>query len=327
MKNNGPTRLDGGRFKLTGDTSNKDLLPGETRHDARSRLLDAYATTFVPRMKVPPVTAWDRDRWILRADKVEGGLKAYAAEQMIAESDLPAVSYVMPRVGHAGDAIANVAKVYGKKCYFFSPAAKLPSVQQAHLYAYDHVELRYYRTPAMPLINIYAKKWSEQNDVMYIKFGMQGLPVVTAGLVRMFRKVSKNIGGDPTCVFMAVSTGTMMRACQIAWPKAEMWGVAVSRNTKPGELGEAHMMSAREAFHRPVGHVDRTPFPSTACYDMKAWTLFETLGIPGSLFLNVGSDESLSANPIDLNAVDSDIPWGDKRAFEPLPGYDSDIHI
>ena len=151
-------RLSGGRFRITGDQSNKDLLPGETRKQARSRLLDAYATGFVPRMKVPPVSAWEGDRWVLRGDKVAGGLKSYAIEQMIAESEHPAVGYVMPKVGYVGDAIATVARVYDKQCYFFSPATELPSVQQAHLYAYDHVDLRYYRTPAMPLINIYAKK-------------------------------------------------------------------------------------------------------------------------------------------------------------------------
>ena len=127
--------------------------------------------------------------------------------------------YVAPRQGHAPDAIAAISQMYDKKCTFFLPASKKVSDHQGALFAYPHVQCKFFRTAAMPMLNAYAKKWAGQHQAQFLAFGLAGNEMVTAGLVNMCRNVSNSLGKDPTEIYCAVSTGTMIRALQIGWPE------------------------------------------------------------------------------------------------------------
>ena len=257
-------------------------------------------------------------KFVLRADLAPAGLKAYGAEKFVHDCASDTLAYVAPRVGHAPGALASLARKFGKKCVFFCPASKKASEHQAATLGYGNVELRFVRIAAMPVLNSYARQWAERNGATFVPFGMAGVASVTAGIVNLCKRVSWQLGHDPTAAVCAVSTGTMIRALEIGWPEAELYGMAVARNMKAGETGRAIITSHEFPFLKREKKEYMPPFPSTANYDAKAWSLFEMLDIPGSIFINVGSDLSIEErlDEVDREAIDSCRDWGDYRDLE-----------
>ena len=298
-------------YTIDSNQYNKDIPLGMDRASALTYYLELWGN--FKRKILPPVVQPFGDKWILRADLAPGGLKAFGGERVIAETDKDTLVYCAPRQGHAPDAIAMLAEMYNKKCVFFSPASKKVSNHQGSLLAYPHVDMRFIKIAAMPVLNAYAKKWAARNHGAYLPFGLTGVPVVTAGLVNMAQEVVQIIGSEPTEIWCAVSTGTMIRALQIGWPKADAYGVAVARNIHEGEIGEAKVVSATVPFLTPDKIAKDMPFPTTAAYDAKAWKLFVENGKPGSIFINVGSDDHINRNlsKVDLAMVDSERSWHD----------------
>ena len=136
------------KFLVTEDTSNKDIPDGMTVYEARDYYLKMYGEIFQSKMPAPVLEPYG-DKFILRCDLAPAGFKAFAAEKLIAECEKDTLVYVAPRVGHAPEAIANLGKLYGKKCVFFAPASKQVSKHQAVVTAYG-AELRFVKIPAIP---------------------------------------------------------------------------------------------------------------------------------------------------------------------------------
>lgn len=264
------------------------------------------------------------DKYILRADLAPGGLKSFGGERVIAESKYDTLTYCAPRQGHAMDAISMLAEMYNKKVVFFCPSSKRVSDHQGALFSYPHVDMRFVRIAAMPVLNQYAKKWAVENNAHFLPLGLKDMPMVTAGLVNMANKITKQLGREPTEVWAALSTGTMTRALQIGWPTTDAYGVAVSRNVHKGEIGDAKVVSATMPFLKAYTPRNPMPFPSTAAYDAKAWDQFVEQGKPGAIFINVGSDEHINRNlsTVNIDNVNSYREWHDmgdlkaNRAFK-----------
>lgn len=307
-------------FTVTDDQSHKDVMKGETYQAAQKRLVKLWDgfDGLIGEPIIEPVT---NDRFVLRADLSGAGFKAFGAEKLVAETESDLLVYVAPRVGHAPDAIAWLAQQYGKRCVMFCPASAEASNHQASLLAYPNVELRFVRIAAMPVLNTYAKNWAEKHGGVFLPFGLTGTPVVTAGMVNAALSVTDQLGEEPSAFFCAVSTGTMIRSLQIGWPDAEAYGVAVARNVHKGEIGKAMVHSHDLPFLRALPENELPPFPSTPNYDAKAWESFETLAIPGSIFINVGSDDHIIRNlkNVDRSTIDSKREWGDMRDLERGP--------
>lgn len=300
-------------FTVTDDKSNKDIPNGMTRHQAKEYYLNLYGADFESKLPHPSTLVYPyEDKFIIRFDLSPAGFKAFAAEKLIANCEKDTLVYVAPRVGHAPQAIAELAKQYGKKCVFFVPASKEVSKHQAILAAYG-ADLRFIKTPAMPTINIYAKRWAEKNNAQYLTFGLSGMPQVTAGIVKVASMLP-----EPPEFWCAVSTATMIRGLQIGWPNAIPKGVAVARNIHKGELGDAIVETAHVPFLKPVKDVELPNFPTTATYDAKAFTRFKEDARPGSYFINVGSDQEIEKyySNVDVKAIKSQREWGDLTDLE-----------
>ena len=301
------------QFEVTEDKSNKDIPEGLNKHQARQYYLDLYGSDFKSKLPDPKTLVEPfEDKFIIRFDKSPAGFKAFAAEKVIANCEKDTLVYVSPRVGHAPAAICELAHKYGKKCVFFIPASKEVSKHQAVLAAYG-ADLRFIKTPAMPTINIYAKRWAEKNNAQYLTFGLSGMPTVTAGIVKVASMIP-----EPPEFWCAVSTATMIRGLQIGWPNAIANGIAVARNIKKGEIGDAFVESAIVPFLKPVKDSELPPFPTTATYDAKAFTAFKEFGKPGAYFINVGSDQEIEkyCSKVDVSKIDSQRVWGDMRDLE-----------
>jgi hypothetical protein len=299
------------QFTVTKSKANKDILPHESKIAARDRYTEIWGG-YKGTLPTPVVEDFE-EKHILRCDLSPGGLKARGAEKLIAETKSDTLVYCAPRVGHAPDAIANLALQYGKKVVFFCPSSKVISNHQAAMLAYPNVELKFFRIAAMPVLNSYAKAWAKERGYAFLKFGLTDTPVVTAGLINYAREVSDILGYDPTEIWCAVSTGTMIRALQIAWPDAKPKGIAVARNMHDGEIGTAQVWPSSIPFLRRVKPDELPPFQTTENYDAKAWLPFVLSGADRSIFINVGADAHIERNLqyVDINQINSQREWHD----------------
>ena len=108
----------------------------------------------------------------------------------------------------------------------------------------------------------------------------------------------------------------MIRALQIGWPNANAKGVAVARNIKDGEKGNADVVPYHKNFYQSSDYMPE--FSTTTTYDAKAYKRFIDEGKPGAIFINVGSDEQIKSRLINLpkwDQIDSIRQWGDQSAF------------
>ena len=302
-------------FTITTDKSNKDIPSGMSVLEAR-RHYQAMSNGFVSRLSKPVVHAYG-DKYIFRGDASQSSLKGYGAEQLIAECKEDVSVYCAPRVGMAMDAIATLAQMYGKKCVFFCPASGEASKHQKALLAYG-ADLRFVKIAAMPTLNSYAKKWAEKHGAKYLPFGLAKTPLVTAGIVSLGTQIAEQLDEEPTEIWMSVSTGTAIRALQIAWPEALCRGMVVARNMQDGEIGHAKLWSATTPFLKDVPLSKRPPFPSTPNYDAKCWEDFDNFAAKGSIFINVGTDDKVNRfyEEVKDTPLDSQRAWHDMRDLE-----------
>lgn len=277
-------------FSITIDSSNKDIPEGMDLRQAKDYYL-AMRNGFKSNLSEPVITPYE-DKWIFRGDASDTSLKGYGAEQLIAECYEDTVVYCAPRVGMAMDAIATLATMYGKKCVFFCPASGEPSMYQKALLDYG-ADLRFIKIAAMPTLNTYARKWAEKHEAKYLPFGLAKTPSVTAGIINLGDQITRIIGKVPSEIWMSVSTGTAIRALQIAWPETLCKGIVVARNMHDGEIGRATLWSSSSPFLKDVALNKRPPFPSTANYDAKCWEDFDNFGAKDSIFINVGCDDKI----------------------------------
>ena len=209
-----------------------------------------------------------------------------------------------------------LTETYGKKAVFFAAASKQVTAHQAVVKCYEGCDLRFARIPAMPTLNAWIRGWAGKFNGIALPFGLANTPEVTAGIVNLCEDYSV-LYGDPPEFYCSVSTGTMLRAMQIGWPSANPVGVAVSRNIKPGEKGRAMLSSYHKSFYQSSDYMPE--FNTTTTYDAKAYKLFVERALPGSIFINVGSDKQIEDRLVDFEGwedIDSEREWGDQEAFE-----------
>jgi len=154
----------------------------------------------------------------------------------------------------------------------------------------------------MPILNQYAAKWAGDNDAFFVPLGLKH-ELATAGIVHTASKID-----PPDEVYVAISTGVLSRALQIAWPKAKFTCVAVARNLKAGELGRADVISEPLPFTTPEKSANMPPFPAISTYDAKVWKYIPKNSGKNVLMWNVGC-EPLLTNPAILDTIDSYRDW------------------
>ena len=296
-------------YTITEDTINKDSSL------SKGQYLSLY-DGFESKLDGPDFYATEERSDLFVLDFANGpcGLKAYGAEKLIATMSTDVMGYAAPRVGHAAEAIAMLSELYGKRAVFFAAASKEVSAHQAVVMGYG-ADLRFARIPAMPTLNLWIRNWADKYSATALPFGLANTPLVTAGLITVATKHAKEYE-EPVEFYCAVSTGTMIRALQIAWPNATPVGVAVARNIKPGEIGRAQVTSYHKTFYKTSDYLPN--FNTTTNYDAKAYKLFIDNGKPGSIFINVGSDEQISKRLTTMpnwQATPSNKIWGDLGAF------------
>jgi hypothetical protein len=158
----------------------------------------------------------------------------------------------------------------------------------------------------MPNLNKAAADWAKENGAFFVPLGLRH-ELVTAGIVKIASKIPA-----PEEVYVAISTGVLSRALQIAWPKAKFNCVAVARNLKAGELGRAQVISEPLDFQDAEKPENLPPFPSVNTYDSKAWKYVPKYSGRDIIFWNVGTEPVLRDQTI-YDRINSNVKW-DKHA-------------
>ena len=246
---------------------------------------------------------------VVRDDHMTGS-KCRFADLLMQNTEEDTVVYVQPRFGLAGVSIIETAKRYNKKVVLFMPSSKKISNHQA-VCIERGAEPRFARIAAMPNLNKYAKEWAEKNGAKFVPLGLKH-ELVTACAVRVVENI-REVHGDPGHVWFAISTGVLGRSLQIGWNKSQHHGVAVARNLKAGEAGQATIDSEPLAFTVNEKKHNMPPFPTVGNYDAKVWKYIPK-GRPeeNHWMWNVGMEPELK-DPTIFERVESYRDWGDMR--------------
>lgn len=282
------------------DRINKDvqLYPGCTYEEARDYYLN-LAEGWKPYNPDPVVVEHEGVR-VVRDDLIVG-TKTRGGDLLMSKINHDTIVYSQPRTGLAGVSILDVAKRYNKKVVLFMPACKEISLHQACCIEQGAVPI-FKRIAAMPNLNLYAKKWADENDGFFVPLGLKH-ELVTAAIVKTACSIPA-----PDEVYVAISTGVLSRALQIAWPKAIFHCVAVARNLKAGELGRAEVISEPLPFTTSEKAENMPPFPAISTYDGKVWKYIPKNTGKNILMWNVGPDPVLTNSNI-YSTVESYRDW------------------
>ena len=277
------------------DGINKDV--GIFGLEATREYYLSLAEGWTPYNPDPVVVVHDGVR-VVRDDMIVG-TKTRAGDLLASKINHETIVYSQPRVGLAGVSLMDVAKHHNKKVVLFMPSCKRISENQACCIERGAIPI-FERIAAMPNLNLKAAEWATKNDAFFVPLGLKH-ELATAGIVHAASKVD-----PPDEVYVAISTGVLSRALQIAWPKAKFTCVAVARNLKEGELGRAEVISDPANFH--AEEKERPPVPTVKTYDAKVWKYIPKNTGRNILMWNVGTDPLLTNSSI-YDTVDSYRDW------------------
>jgi hypothetical protein len=279
------------------DGKNKDigLMSPEAAKDYYLSLCEGW-TPYNP----DPVVVEHEGVRVVRDDLIVG-TKTRAGDLLAAKLNSDTIVYCQPRTGLAGVSIMDVARHHDKKVVLFMPSSKKVSLHQACCIEQGCTPI-FERIAAMPNLNMMAKNWAMERKYSFVPLGLKH-ELATAGIIYAASKIP-----EPDEVWVAISTGVLSRALQIAWPNAKFNCVAVARNLKEGELGRANVISEPLEFQTPEKKENLPPFPTIATYDGKVWKYIPKNTGKNVLMWNVGTDPVLKDEAI-YEKIDSYRDW------------------
>jgi len=277
------------------DGINKDV--GIFGYEAAKEYYLSLAEGWKPYNPDPVVIEHEGVR-VVRDDLIVG-TKTRAGDLLASKLNHDTIVYSQPRVGLAGVSLLDVAKHHNKKVVLFMPASKRISLHQACCIERGATPI-FERIAAMPILNMKAKEWADKNNAFFVPLGLKH-ELATAGIVHAASKIP-----EPEEVYVAISTGVLSRALQIAWPNAKFTCVAVARNLKQGELGRAQVISEPLEFAQE--ETELPPFPAIKTYDAKVWKYIPKNSGRNVLMWNVGPEPQLTNLDI-YDTVDSYKDW------------------
>ena len=282
------------------DGSNRDIPMGMGALEARDYYL-SLCEGWIPYNPKPVIVRHDGVD-VVRDDLIVG-TKARAADLLCSKIDNQSLVYCQPRVGLAGVSLCDVVNRHcenkrsaRKQVFLFMPACKEISIHQACCIERGARPM-FERIAAMPNLNKWAKEWAIKQGAHFIPLGLKH-ELATAAIVHAASMIP-----EPDEVYVAISTGVLARALQIAWPNASFTCIAVARNLKAGELGCAKVISEPLAFPQSEKKENLPPFPTVASYDGKVWKYIPKDGKKRRLMWNVGADHILIDENIIYNIV------------------------
>jgi hypothetical protein len=216
---------------------------------------------------------------VVRDDLLPGGTKRRALDYLIGHDANYAgitdwVYGSAPAHGYAQWALALVCSDYGKRAHLFMAArnsSKLHRLQQCGLDAGG----TYHWVPygMLSVTQKRARDYVSESPTTRALLPLGGnTPVAVRALTRVAQALP--LLDPPEHIWTVLSSGTLSRALQAAYPTATVHGVVVGHMPTPEEAGRAHLYRSPYSFARPVTPQDAPPYPSVVEYDAKLWPIY-----------------------------------------------------
>lgn len=223
---------------------------------------------------------------VVRDDLLPGGSKRrFVYSYILSYPQIEQWIYASPRQGYAQLSLAYACKDLGKKAIIYVPKGKRTELtEEAEMLGAEINEV-----PMGYLSNLNKKARDRQSNVLdntkLIPFGFDDPIIINA-----IAEEAKKLPFTPKEVWTVMSSGTLSRGLQLAWPDAKVYGVQIGHNTTIVEQGRAILIPKRMGFEKDCPLIERPPFPSSVTYDSKAWKHIQEMATisEDTLFWNVG---------------------------------------
>lgn len=217
---------------------------------------------------------------VVRDDLLEGGSKRRFLRTLVESQTASEWVYASPCNGYGQISLAYVCRDLGRTATIF-----VPKRGEMHEYTKEavragaeiiEVPMGFYSNCAAK-----ARRYAEIYDAAVAPFGFDDKLVIDE-----IALIASKLPVEPAEVWSILSSGTLSRGLQKAWPNAVFLGVSVGHKPKPEQMGNATVYGAPEKFSATAKILP--PFPSAPTYDAKAWRFIKQYAKPGALFWNVG---------------------------------------
>ena len=221
------------------------------------------------------------DRFVVvRDDLLEGGTKMRGLVRLFLEVDRSNYVYASPTFGAAQVALAMACHKFKKQAVIFVPMRAELSIYTRTARDYG-ADIRLVKMGFLSHCTAEARRFCQRTpDSILLPFGINH-PAMVDGIA----DAAKRIDYHPSEVWSAVSSGTLTRSLQRAWPSAKFFGVSVGHKPTKDQRGSAVMFAAEEKFAQRAKHPP--PFPSAINFDAKVWTFVQKHASEDALFWNV----------------------------------------
>lgn len=228
-------------------------------------------------MSLPPPRVEECDGFlVVRDDEVPGGTKRRVLPGLLTRGR--EYVYASPAYGYAQVALAHACYEVGGRATVFTAQRREPHARTA-----EAVQAGAKVVPVphgyLNVVQAAARRYCEQRGAELLPFGLDD-----PRFVELLADVARQVKVRPKQVWTVAGSGTLTRALQLAWPKADFRAVRVGR---PPDAGRAFLYDAPEKFEQDAR--DPPPFPSCSNYDAKAWQFVKAHAQPGALFWNVAA--------------------------------------
>ena len=218
-----------------------------------------------------PITIEKHNRFhILRDDLLPGGTKSIIADHIIQlNNDKNKFVYASPVYGGFQIALSHYCKLHNKKSIIFSAEHK-----KQHSNTKRCRQLGAYVVDVSPgylsVVTHRAKQYVKDNDdACYINFGAYDSTHIKL-IAERTRQVIESLGCEPTQIWCAVGSGTLVQGILEGTTTAHICGVQVGKSvtiTHP----RLTIFNYDKPFHYETTYP--TPFPSMPNYDRKAFEI------------------------------------------------------
>ena len=220
---------------------------------------------------------------VVRDDVLPGGTKRRALDYLIGHHpDYTGIQEWVygssPAHGYAQVALSLVCRHYGKQAVLFMAdrdASTRHPLQHAGLLAGG--DYRWVPNGMLSVTEKRARDYVAESPETRALLPMGGnTPDALASLVQVMKTmVAMHIPDQEHLhIWSVISSGTLSRALQIAFPQATVHGVIVGHQPTPEQAGRAVLYQSPYVFRSRIKTSEAPPYPSAAEYDAKLWPFF-----------------------------------------------------
>lgn len=222
-----------------------------------------------------PVLELHNGIYVVRDDLLDAGTKVRGADYLIGHCPVHKnikewVYGSCPATGYAQISLPFLCNRYNKKAVIFMAAR---SMNKLHEYQKRGIALgAEYHWIQDGMLNVTQKRARD-----YVAEDPETRALLPIGLEHptvfaSFIKVARSLPIVPQHVWSVGSSGTLSRALQLAWPRAEVHVVSSGgHNMNSREIGRAIFHPSKYKWNQAVKKSEMPPFPSAPEYDAKAW--------------------------------------------------------